>query len=601
MQQPIAGRAGPTRARRPLVHGLALAALAALAACGGGGSSGPGLILPPPPAPAPSPSPSPAPAPAPADGPMVRQTAAGKIEGVDDSAHSGTYWWKGIPFAQAPEGALRWRAPVAPEPWEGVREAKQFGAACLQMGRIYGPGANNRYDETIGTTLGQPVGAEDCLMLNIWRPASTDKKLPVFVFAHGGSNVSGYTADPVYDGAALAKHANAVVVTVNYRLGLLGFLGLKQLRNGTDEGEDSGNYALLDILKALHYVQTNAEVFGGDAGNVTLSGQSAGAINILALLASPAAKGLFHRMLPISGGISKKNNLPLQLPPAQPLLADASLAREMADNILVQQVIADGLAVDEEGARLHIARRSDTQIATYLRGKDPKALLMLAAAKGLGGAPGPVTDGTLVPDNPIDEIKAGRYNKVPVVVAFTKEEGKLFAGGAYKINDAQRFALQYGYKPDEPPAVSLDQILPGSLGGYNAIYRDLMNAALIGPNRDSLLDALKSQQTDVWHYRFDWAQQPAPWNDIYGAAHGADLPFMFGNFGPSLFANVTNSTANREGRLALSNAMMASVGAFMRTGNPNNATLGTTWAPWPGQLLFDATPTQARITAEPNH
>ena len=126
----------------------------------------------------------------------------------------------------------------------------------MQYGRIYGPGANNRYDATIGTTLNQAVGSEDCLYLNIWRPADAiAATCPVIVFVHGGSNVSGYTADPVYDGAALAKTANAVVVTVNYRLGIFGFLNLAQLKTGTDAQEDSGNFALLDIIKALQFIQ----------------------------------------------------------------------------------------------------------------------------------------------------------------------------------------------------------------------------------------------------------------------------------------------------------------------------------------------------------
>ena len=115
---------------------------------------------------------------------------------------------------------------------------------------------------------------------------------------------------------------------------------------------------------------------------------------------------------------------------------------------------------------------------------------------------------------------------------------------------------------------------------------------------DNVLDTLKSRQNEVWYYRFDWAQEPAPWNTVYGSAHAFDLPFLFGNFGPSLFSNATNSTANQPGRLALSAAMMASIGAFARNGDPNTAELGTTWQPWPKKLVFDATLTQARIATE---
>ena len=142
-----------------------------------------------------------------AHSPAERRTDFGIVVGSDDSATTGTYAWKGVPYAKPPVGELRWKAPVDPKPWTAPRPTQQFGNACVQYGRIYGPGANNRYDATIGTTLNQAVGSEDCLYLNIWRPASPQSGLPVIVFVYGGSNVSGYTADPVYDGAALAKIA----------------------------------------------------------------------------------------------------------------------------------------------------------------------------------------------------------------------------------------------------------------------------------------------------------------------------------------------------------------------------------------------------------
>ena len=125
--------------------------------------------------------------------PTTRTTSFGVVEGADDSGKSGTYAWKGVPFAKAPTGALRWKAPVDPDAWASPRATRQFSNACVQYGRIYGPGANNMYDATIATTLNQAVGSEDCLYLNIWRPASDETNLPVIMFIHGGSNVSGYT------------------------------------------------------------------------------------------------------------------------------------------------------------------------------------------------------------------------------------------------------------------------------------------------------------------------------------------------------------------------------------------------------------------------
>ncbi len=143
--------------------------------------------------------------------PIQRQTTFGPVVGTDLSAANGTYVWKGVPYAKPPVGELRWKAPADPDPWTSPRLTQQFGHACAQASRLYGPGLNNKYDATIGTSLGKTVGSEDCLYLNIWRPASAAAQLPVIVWVHGGSNISGYTADPMYDGANLARTANAVV------------------------------------------------------------------------------------------------------------------------------------------------------------------------------------------------------------------------------------------------------------------------------------------------------------------------------------------------------------------------------------------------------
>ena len=538
------------------------------------------------------------------DGPLVRSTAFGKLEGVDDSARSGTWSWKGVPFAQPPVGPLRWRAPVEPASWTGVRAASSFGAACLQNGRIYGPGANNRYDDTIASTLNQPVGSEDCLTLNVWRPATEQADLPVVVFVYGGSNISGYTADPVYDGAALAKAANAVVVTVNYRVGVLGFLNLAQLKTG-QSADDSGNFALLDNLQALRYVQKNIAAFGGAPGNVTLMGQSAGAINVYALMASPLANGLFHKAVPLSGGISLAGNLPAG---SLPTLNPASTYQTQGNGLLAQLLIADGLATDAASAQAYASAQGSARIAEYLRAKDARTILSTVLAKGLTGS-GPIPDGNVLPTDPIAAIAAGRYQKVPVLAGMTAEEGKLFApfltlfGGkpGMKIGDAERFALMKNFNPDAPTSLTEGDILDASyvpsatpVTGYDAMTARL-GKVFMAASRDNVLNTLAGQQSQVWYYEFAWTQLPAPWDKVYGAAHAFDLPFVFGNFGPSVFSNATNSRANAPGRLALSKAMMDSVAAFARNGDPNHAGLGVSWRPWPAQLVFDASRDATRI------
>jgi para-nitrobenzyl esterase len=548
--------------------------------------------------------------------PQLRTTQFGLIEGVDDSAASGTYQWKGIPFAKAPVKDLRWKPPVDPDPWSTAIQAKQFANACVQYGRIYGPGANNRYDETIGTTLNTSVGSEDCLALNIWRPASGDTNLPVIVFFHGGSNVSGYTADPMYDGANLAKAANAVVVTANFRLGIFGFLNLPQLKTG-DSATDSGNFALLDNIKALQFVNRNIGVFGGDPANVTIMGQSAGAINVYALLTSPlvaaANPRLFQKAIPLSGGISLASDLP---PGSVPTLNPASTALAQGNALLNNLLIADGKATDTASAQAFVATQSAAQIADYLRNKTSAAmfttLLTKLALVGLSGS-GPIPDGAVVATDPVAAVIAGNYAKAPVLAGNTRDEGKLFpsflplvggSGNARIVSDAALFANHFGYKPNDAAQTTIDQwIAPSYLPvdapvtGFTARAEQL-NKVFFLASRDNILNALKSQQPGVWYYRFDWSQQPAPWNDIYGAAHVFDLPFVFGNFGPSLFSNVMNTTANQPGRLDLSNAMMKSVAAFAQKGDPNDPVLGVTWPTWPAKLVFDASKTAKQIRVE---
>jgi para-nitrobenzyl esterase len=549
---------------------------------------------------------------------LVRKIEYGKIEGVDNSRASKTFAWKGVPYAKAPVGELRWKAPVDPATWNGVLATREFANACAQYGRIYGPGTNNKYDETIGTTLNQAVGSEDCLYLNIWRPATGKPKLPVIVFFHGGSNVSGYTADPVYDGAALARTTDAVVVTVNFRLGIFGFLNLPQLKTGSDADTDSGNFAILDSIKSLQFVQRNIDSFGGDPNNVTIMGQSAGAINVYALLTSPkvanAHPKLFHRAVPLSGGLSLASNLP---PGNIPTMSPASTYLAQGNALLYNLLIADGKATDTASAQAYAASQTQAQIAAYLRSKTPSALfttlLTRLALAGLSGS-GPIPEGVVVPADAIAAINSGNYARVPVLAGNTRDEGKLFPsflplvsgvpGSARIVSDAQLFAIQFAYRPNDPAQITVqDWIAPAYLPvnaattGFTA-RADQFNRIFFLASRDNILNALKARQSDVWYYQFNWDKQPAPWNDIYGAAHLFDLPFVFGNFGPSLMANIMNTTANRDGRLELSEAMMRTLGAFAENGDPNNRSLGVYWPRWPARLLFDASLTNKLISVQ---
>jgi len=546
---------------------------------------------------------------------LTRMTSLGPIVGAADTT-AGTYSWKGIPYANPPVGTLRWAPPQDPAPWTSPRTATAFGNACAQYGRIYGPGANNQYDATIGTTLNTAVGSEDCLYLNVWRPASAEASLPIIVFLHGGSDVSGYTADPMYDGASLAKNANAVVITPNFRLGVFGFLNSPQLKVG-DPQNDSGNFTMLDTMKALQFIRANSLIFGGDPENVTVIGQSAGAINVWALQTSPlmvaASPRLFHRVMPMSGGISLATDLP---PGSIPTLSPASTYLAQGNSLLQNLVIADGLATDATSATAYIATQTSAQLATYMRSKTPTqiftVLLTKLALLGLSGS-GPIPDGTVVASDPIASINAGNYMKIPVLASNARDEGKLFpsflplvggSGNARIVTDAQLFANHFSYNPNAAPQTTVDQWIAASYLPVNApvtgftARAQALNTVFFLASRDNVLNALKTQQPNVFYYRFDWAQQPAPWNDIYGAVHVIDLPFLFGNFGPSLFGNVWFSDANKAGRVDLSTAFQQSVSSFVRTGDPNNAALGATWQTWPSKLVFDATLTAKSIHTE---
>ena len=577
-----ANMGSPAPAWRGVALGAAVGAAVWLAGCAAGPPAGPAL---------------------------QRQTDWGPVVGSDEASTQGTWSWKGVPYARAPVGALRWRAPQDPMAWTAPRNATAFGPACVQTGRLYGPGLNNRHDETIGSTLGRTVGAEDCLTLNIWTPASPARRpRPVIVFVHGGSNITGYTADPVYDGAALARAQDAMVVSVNYRLGIFGFLNLAPLKTGQRD-DDSGNFALLDIVKALEFVAGHAARFGGDPGRVTLMGQSAGAVNVYALLTSPMLASrpqpLFHRVVALSGGISTAATLPKG---GIPGVLPAALWATRGEALLLEALVADGLAADAAAARRWVVERGPTEMATWLRARSADTLLGVVrtrlAARGLS-ASNPIPDGTVVAVDPIAAIRQGRYVRVPVLAGHTRDETRLFPqlfalrpdlGGisGRLLDDAAVFALVSRYDAEAAPQTTVEDWIPRAylpttapVTGFEARAAEL-DRLWFAAIRDDVLDALRAQQAEVWAYEFEWRAQPAPFDTLFGAAHSFDLPFVFGNFGPSLYARILFTRANQPGRLALAAAMQQRLGAFARSGQPNEAGAGPDWAAWPQRMVFDA-------------
>ena len=297
--------------------------------------------------------------------PLLVKTAYGLVRGFAWDNY--TYAWLGIPYAKPPVGDLRWKAPQDPTPWQGVLNATSFSDIPMQIASVMCV-ADESYEDEIAT--GAVIGSEDCLYLNIWVPKTRDgslpSNLPVFVWVYGGADVSGSSSLPLYYGANLARKANAVVVTFNYRVGIEGWLYHPALKTG-DPLNDSGNYGLLDIVKALEWVKKNIKNFGGNPDCVTIAGESAGAMNILALITSPYVKQqyfdkgikLFHRAILESGGI---------------MTASLEAAERSANLILASLLVKRGNANNINEALNIIANMTQDKIASLLRNADMKEL-----------------------------------------------------------------------------------------------------------------------------------------------------------------------------------------------------------------------------------
>ena len=398
--------------------------------------------------------------------------------------------FKGIPFAAPPAGDLRWRAPQPAAQWQGVRKAEKFSASCMQ----------NIADERKPWTyefMTHTEVSEDCLYLNVWTAAkSASEKRPVFVYIHGGGFSEGSGAVPVYDGEGLAKKG-LVVVTINYRLGILGFFVHPELSKESPNGV-SGNYALLDMIAALRWIQAGIANFGGDPSRVTIAGQSAGAMAVHDLIASPLAKGLFHRAIIESGGST---------------IGRAGI--NMGSTTLK----------DAEAAGVRFAEAKGGKSIAGLRAMSWQQLVQPAAASG-GGRPtgAPIVDGHILPLSANDAVFQGKHNDVPVLTGMNAGElgGLVAAPGAMTLERFRSQATQrYGAGAEKFLA-----LYPASNDAEAA-------AAQTDANRDQALVSMylwararsKTSKTKVFQYLFD---HPLPGPDAarYGAFHSGELPYV---------------------------------------------------------------------------
>lgn len=492
------------------------------------------------------------------DADLVRETRSGQVIGFSDGDVSR---WRGIPYAAAPVGELRWRAPQMAPRWQEVRQATQFGPACSQVA-----------SPLSGGDLGDPgdlVGSEDCLYLNITAPADADPNalLPVMIWIHGGGNMVG--ASHFYDFAGLVRQENLIVVSINYRMGLFGWFSHEAVRQTAPEIMDaSANFGLLDIIASLEWVRDNIAAFGGDPTQVTIFGESAGGTNVASMLASRAAAGLFQGAIMQSGSTGSFS------------LAEAEATEEAADGLrgsgwFVSHWLEHYDALDSDGNPLPKPDPTDAAgLMRWLRALDADAVQQagLWTESGADSTGYPfvariIEDGLVIPSAGLNEaFRTGKTNVVPTIFGSNKDEMKLF----FAFDDrmvSNWFGIQYFIR---------------DLGRYERAnsYRTRAWKAY-GADQPAL-----QHRAPTWVYRFDWDEEPEIlWTDfaeLLGAAHAFEIPFVSGNLTEGPIAALALNDDNRQAAFRLSEQMMAYWGAFARYGSP---TAARDLPLWPGYRI----------------
>ncbi len=477
---------------------------------------------------------APAPPPSPAQE-TYRETPSGPIIGY--VSPEGAHVWRGAPFAKAPEGELRWRAPRPHPGWSERREALQSADRCIQL--------TNRLNESEGLDPGLIVGSEDCLYADIYAPpnAAPGAALPVMVWIHGGANTWGRASS--YDGARLAVNENVIVVAVQYRLGIFGWFAHEALRaNPEIPADESANFGTLDLIAALDWVGRDIAAYGGDPDNITIFGESAGGHNVASLLASPIARGKFHRAIIQSGSFDS-----------------VPLAEAESGSI-------------ERNVGRDVARRIGANDGAGLRAAPPEKVF---ASLELGdqaflSLPRIIADGVALPASPLREAFASRetFNAVPVITGVNRDEMKLF-----QLLDPALTKRILGLFP-----VARDQRYYDALAEYTSrVWRiravDEPAGAMVAGGHP-----------DIFAYRFDWDEGGrfliTDLGNLLGAGHAIEIPFVFNRF--ELLGSLdrimfTKRTA--ESREDLSRAMGAYWASFARSGEPGDGGRGLPqWPSW---------------------
>lgn len=440
--------------------------------------------------------------------------------------------FRGIPFAAPPVGPLRWRPPEPALPWTGVRASTRFGAACVQP--IPRPGS-------IYADPPQRM-SEDCLVLNIWSPQQRKARQPVLVWIHGGSLFAGYGHEEMFDGARLSRRG-LVVVSINYRLGVLGYLAHPGL-SAESASKTSGNYGLLDQIAALAWVKRNIAAFGGDADNVTVAGESAGALSTTYLLAAPPARGLFHKAIAQSAYMVSTPEL---------------------------RTAAHGMpSAESEGQR--VAAAVGAADVAALRAIPAETLVQKAAAAGY--IPWGTVDGQVLMRQLVDTFDRGEQARVPVLAGFNMGEIR---------------SLRFLLPPPAPDAATYETAIRQRYGDLAAPFLRLypagtMAESMLATTRDAMYgwtaSRLAIRQTDIgqpsYLYVFDHGYPAADDAGLH-AFHAAEIPYVFGTAAtmPPAWPRVPDTPRER----ALSRTMMGYWASFARTGVPT-APDAPAWKPY---------------------
>ncbi|HTV88929.1 MAG TPA: carboxylesterase family protein [Stellaceae bacterium] len=490
---------------------------------------------------------------------VIVETNAGRLRGRNED---GIHAFRGIPYGAATGGAGRFRPPRPALPWTGVRDALAYHGRAPQL-----PGRPERRPE-LRTVLG-PVDTtpetEDCLTLNVWTPAIDAARRPVMVWLHGGAFAYGSGNRVVTDGGNLARRGDVVVVSINHRLNIFGFLHLADL--GGEQFAQSGNAGMLDIVASLAWVRDNIAAFGGDPADVTVFGESGGGGKVSVLLAMPAATGLFHRAIIQSGAAIRVSTRERAGALAEAALTELGIGRGQLDRL-----------AEVPAARLAAA------IAPASRAVGRPALPLLDRYDF-----GPVVDGTDLPAQPFDAEAPAGADGIPLLIGGTREESGFFLADDDEVwerrlveESVRRRIAGVAGEGDADRVIDLYRTLrPG------ASREELLIAALTGSNfwiRTVLLGERKARRNaPVWMYSLDW-RSPACGGRLM-AHHAMDLPFVFDT------TDVADTTRGATGARELAAIMAATWAAFARSGRPDHPALPT----WPAYskadratMVFDA-------------